>query len=208
MLTDSPFEHDFGPLREQLPLTFVDQYLFSPGERVVLEGRMEQVWRRGRWLWPFFWLATLPELLFPETGTEVPVTVDIRQVGSRPCHVWRRSFRFAHRQRRFTSRMVYDERLGRVLEGIGPGGALAIAWKMRFEPPSTLRLDAAGWLLRLGPARLRLPDWLLGSGRAIETANTSVPGMIRIDFAISHPFLGDVFGYVGTFSVTRLARDG
>ena len=169
---------------------------------------MERVWRRGRWLWPFFWLATWPELLFPETGVDVPVTVDIRQVGSRPCHVWRRNFRFPRRQRRFTSRMVYDERLGRVLEGIGPGGALAIAWEMRFEPPSTLHLDATGWVLRLGLLRLRLPAWLLGSGRAIETADVSVPGVIRIDFAVSHPLLGDVFGYAGTFKVRREARGG
>jgi hypothetical protein len=178
--------------------------LFSPGEQVVLEGSMERVWRRGRWLWPFFWLATWPELLFPETGVDVPVTVDIRQVGSQPCHVWRRNFHFPRRQRWFTSRMIYDERLRRVLEGIGPGGALAIAWEMRFEPPSTLHLDAAGWVLRLGPLRLRLPAWLLGRGRAVETADASVPGTIRIELAVAHPFLGDVFGYVGTFTVTRM----
>jgi len=100
--------------------------------------------------------------------------------------------------------MIYDERLRRVLEGIGPGGALAIAWEMRFEPPSTLHLDAAGWVLRLGPLRLRLPAWLLGRGRAVETADASVPGTIRIELAVAHPFLGDVFGYVGTFTVTRM----
>jgi hypothetical protein len=187
----------------------VDQYLFSPGERVVLEGSMERVWRRGRWLWPFFWLAAWSELLFPETGVDVPVTVDIQQVGSRPCHVWRRDFRFpGGRRRRFTSRMVYDERLARILEAIGPGGALAIAWETRFEPPSTLHLDAAGWVLRLGPLRLRLPAWLLGSGRAVETADAGVPGTIRIDFRVSHPFLGNVFGYVGAFTVTRVPGSG
>jgi hypothetical protein len=100
--------------------------------------------------------------------------------------------------------MTYDERLARILEGIGPGGALAIAWETRFEPPSTLHLDAAGWVLRLGLLRLRLPAWLLGSGRAFEKADVSVPGVIRIDFTVSHPFLGDVFGYAGTFTVTRM----
>lgn len=169
---------------------------------------MERVWRRGRWLWPFFWLAAWSDLLFLETGTDVPVTVDIRQIGARPCHVWRRDFRFPHRRRRFTSRMEYDERLGRVIEAIGRGAVLAIAWDMRFEAPSTLHLDAAGWVLRLGPLTLRLPEWLLGSGRAIETADASTPGVIRIDFTVSHPFLGDVFGYVEAFTVTRVPRAG
>jgi len=205
-LTRSPFERDFGPLREQLPREFVDQYLFSPGERVVLEGTMERVWRRGGWLWPFFWLASWSDLLFPETGSDVPVTVDIRAV--KAGHVWRRDFRFSGgRRRRFTSRIEYDERLGRVIEAVGPRRALAIAWDIRFEPPSKLRLDCAGWVLRLGSLRIRLPEWLLGSGWGVETADSSAAGRIRIDFATSHPLLGDVFGYTGSFMVHRQSPD-
>ena len=166
---------------------------------------MERVWRRGRWLWPFFWLASWSEMLFPETGSDVPVTVEIHGIESPTLrHVWRRDFYFpSGRRRRFTSRMERDERIGRVIEVIGPGGTIAIAWEMRFEPPSILRLDAAGWVFRLGPWRLRLPAWLLGSGWAVETANLSRPGIIRIDFTVSHPLLGDVFGYAGEFMVQR-----
>jgi uncharacterized protein DUF4166 len=202
-LTLSPFEPDLGPHREELPRAFLDQYLFSPGEHVVLEGTMQRVWRRGRWLWPIFWLASWSDLLFPETGSGVPVTVDIRAVeGPALRHLWRRDFRFSGaRRRRFRSRIEYDERLGHVIEAVGPGLALAIAWDVRFEAPSTLHLDCAGWVLRLGPLRIRLPEWLLGSGRDIETAPS--PNTIRIDFTVSHPLLGDVFGYVGTFTIRR-----
>jgi hypothetical protein len=168
---------------------------------------MERVWRRGRWLWPFFWVASWSDLLFPDTGSDVPVTVDIRAVGAPPVrHLWQRDFRFpGGRRRRFTSRIDYDERLGRVIEAVGPGKALAIAWQIRFEPPATLRLDCAGWVLRLGRWRARLPEWLLGAGWGVETADLSAPGRIRIDFAVSHPLLGDVFGYSGIFSVRRKA---
>ncbi|MGH3118973.1 MAG: DUF4166 domain-containing protein, partial [Gaiellales bacterium] len=87
----------------------MDQYLFSPEEQVILEGTMERVWRRGRWLWPFFWLAAWSDLLFPETGSAVPVTVDIRSVESLTAqHIWRRDFRFPSRRRRFTSSLEYD----------------------------------------------------------------------------------------------------
>jgi hypothetical protein len=182
----------------------VDQYLFGPDERVVLEGSMERVWRRGRWLWPFFWLASWSEMLFPETGENIPVSVYIRHLSAR--HIWRRVFRFPNgRTRTFTSRMEYDKRFRQVIEVVGPGGIVAIAWEMRFEPPATLRLDAAGWVLRLGPLRMRLPDWLLGSGRAIEVADLEAPGVIRIDFTVSHPLLGDVFGYAGEFTVRPIS---
>jgi len=166
---------------------------------------MERVWRRGRWLKPFFWLVSWSDMLFPETGSDIPVTVDIRAAKkSARRHVWRREFRFpSGRRRRFTSRMEYDKRLRRVIEVIGLGGTLAVDWEMRFEMPSTLHLDGAGWVIRVGPWRLRIPSWLLGSGRAIETADLSRPGIIRIDFTVSHPLLGDVFGYGGEFLVRR-----
>jgi hypothetical protein len=177
----------------------LDQYFFSSGERVVLEGTMERVWRRGRWLWPLFWLASWSDLLFPETGRDVPVSLVIRAEQSGRRHLWRREFRFPRRHRRFTSRMEYDERLGRVIEAVGPGLALALAWDIRFEAPSTLHLACAGWVLRLGPLRIRLPEWFLSSGQAVETVPTA--NTIRIDFTVSHPLLGDVFGYAGTFTV-------
>jgi Domain of unknown function (DUF4166) len=159
-------------------------------------------------LWPFFWVASWSELLFLETGSDVPVTVDIRAVGAPPIrHLWRRDFRFPGEQRRrFTSRIEYDERLGRVIEAVGPGRALAIAWDIRFEPPATLRLNCAGRVLRLGRWRIRLPEWLPGSGWGVETADPSPPGRIRIDFAVPHPILGDVFGYAGSFMVLRKDR--
>jgi hypothetical protein len=100
--------------------------------------------------------------------------------------------------------MEHDRRLGRVIEAVGPKDGLAIAWDIGFEPPSTLHLAAAGWVLRLGPLRLTLPEWLLGSGGAVETADLTSPGKIHVDFRVSHPLLGPVFGYVGTFTVRRI----
>ena len=163
---------------------------------------MERVWRRGRWLWPLFWLASWLDALFPETGRDVPVMLVIESQRSGGRHVWHREFRFP-RRRRFTSRIEYDERLGCVVEMMSPAGAMAIAWEIDFEPPYRLELTCAGWVLRLGPWRLRLPDWVLGSGRATETADPAQPGTIHIDFAVTHPLLGNVFGYEGTFRVQR-----
>jgi hypothetical protein len=163
---------------------------------------MERVWRRGRWLWPLFWLASWVDALFPETGRGVPVRLVIQAERSGRRHVWRREFRFP-RRRRFTSWIEYDERLGCVVEMAGPAGALAIAWGIDFQPPDRLELTCTGWVLRLGRWRVRLPDWMLGSGHATETAAAAQPNTIHIDFAVTHPLLGDVFGYEGTFRVRR-----
>ena len=201
----SPFEFVLGQI--DLPRQFREQYLLTrgSGNRVILEGKMHRVWRRGRWLWPLFWLAARFEMLFPETGRDVPTLVEITSGNWRgePLQTWRRTFRFPNEHRRFTSRMAYDERIGRIVELVGPGAVLGVVWEIRFEAPRTLRLGADEWVLRLGPRRLRLPAWLMGTGRAVETADDSADDVIHIDLTLAHPLLGDVFGYEGTFRVRR-----
>jgi len=200
----------FGPVLGryfgELPAVFRAQYFpeLDSGERVVLEGQMRRVWRRGRWLWPLFWLASWFEMLFPETGRDVPVRVVISRSTRKgeAVHTWRRRFAFP-RERRFTSRMVYDRHLGRIVELVGPGELLGVAWEMRFEPPGALELSADRWVLRLGRWALSLPSWILGTGYAIQQADTLSDDGFSIDLTISHPLLGDVFGYEGTFCLRR-----
>ena len=91
----SPFASDLRRRVDALPTEFRDQYLFEPSERVVLDGVMQQVWRRGRWLWPLFWLASWFDALFPETGSDVPVILKIQAQMSGERHLWRREFYFA-----------------------------------------------------------------------------------------------------------------
>src|SRR5574341_979702 len=135
MTGDSLFDPVLGDRLEELPAVFRAQYFPElSSEGVVLEGQMRRVWRRGRWWWPLFWLASWFEMLFPETGWDVPVRVDISSStrNGEVVHTWRRRFAFS-RERRFTSRMVYDRRLGRSVELVGPGGVLGVVWEMRFE---------------------------------------------------------------------------
>ena len=201
MTGGSLFDQVLGPHFDELPAVFRAQYFPSEESRVVLEGQMRRVWRRGWWLWPLFWLASWFEILFPETGHDVPVRVDISSGmrGREPTHIWRRRFEFPNRRRHFTSRMVYDSGLGRIVETVGPGGLLGVAWKMEFDPPGTLRLSADRWVLRLGRWRVSLPSWVLGTGRAVQQADSTSEDAFSIDLTISHPLLGDVFGYEGTF---------
>jgi hypothetical protein len=202
----SPFHPVLGSLIG-LPSAFKDQYLTPDGRgaRVVMEGEMERVWRHGRWLWPLFWLATRFEMLFPETGRHVPVLVEIHsQVTDRESiQTWQRTFEFSRTKRHFTSRMAYDRGLKRIVELVGPGKLLAVAWEMHFLPPDTLEMQAHRWIMRLGPWRFPLPALLLGSGHATERTDPAENDVIHIDLTLSHPILGDVFGYEGTFRVRR-----
>ncbi|MCW8888790.1 MAG: DUF4166 domain-containing protein, partial [Gammaproteobacteria bacterium] len=58
----------------------------------------------------------------------------------------------------------------------------------------------AGYLWRIGPLHLRLPDWLLlGSGTIIERALDS--DRIELNFTLKHPLFGLSFCYMGRFRI-------
>src|SRR5262245_44842588 len=93
---------------------------------LLLEGRMDRIWRRPAWLWPIFWLLSRPRILFPETGSDVPATMFIvagRDSLGRPYQRWCRTFAFTP-PRHFDARMGYDPVRGQVVEWFGPSGRL------------------------------------------------------------------------------------
>jgi hypothetical protein len=123
--------------------------------RIVLEGTMELVWHRPHWLWPLFWLLTCFDLLFPETGTEIRATMTVsgwRSATGEGYHTRERTFAFP-RLRRFNAVMVYDLRHNRVVERLGPGQLLQMAWDIQLRPPATVVIVTTGWRCGSGVGR-------------------------------------------------------
>ena len=206
--SDSPFAPVLGDCGDELPPAMRDQFLLPAVApyRVVLDGVMDRVWRRRRWLWPLFWLLARADILFPETGEHVPASLTIspeRDQQGRVGHAWRRVFRFPT-ERRFNAVMGYDDTLQRVVEWLGPRRLVQIVWHVQFRPPRTMEILTEGVELRLGRRRWRLPRWLTASVRAVERADAAREDAIHIELTVAHPLLGPLFGYEGTFRRQRL----
>src|SRR5436309_1190675 len=73
----SPLEPIFG--RAQAPAAFKAQFLHSVDDpcRIVLEGTLHHVWHRPGWLRPLFQLLGRLHILVPDTGTEIPTTLEV-----------------------------------------------------------------------------------------------------------------------------------
>lgn len=168
---------------------------------------MDRIWHRPAWLWPFFWLLIWADLLFPETGTAIPATMVLTGHGAPDANYqsWERTFLFAT-PRRFNAVMAYDAAQGRVVEQLGPGHMLHMAWDVRFIPPATIEIVTCGCVLHVGRWRLALPSFLYPTVRAVETALPDCDDRIHIDLLMTHAWLGDIFGYDGTFVLRREPR--
>jgi hypothetical protein len=210
---NSPFDTAFQPagraLAETLAPAYRDQYLLTAEAdyRVILGGQMEAIWHRPRWLWPIFWLVAQGDMLFPEQGKAIPTVVTItagRDERGLPFHRWERRFRFKRRHRSFNSLMVFDPEAGEVVEIQGPGGLLQTTSKVVADPDfRTLEFLPIKSVLKIGPLRLALPKGLWITTHAVERLDPARDDTIHVDFTVSHPWLGDIFGYRGQFRVVR-----
>jgi hypothetical protein len=204
----SPFAKALAGHAAELPPAFREQFLLAPEDQhaMLFEGCMDRVWHRPAWLWPVFWLLTRPNILFPETGADVPATMTI--VAGRDGHGqshqrWDRTFAF-RTPRRFDAIMGYDSERGQIVELFGRRELLEIAWDVRFHPPDTMEIVTHRVALRLGCRRLPIPRSFCVSVRAVERAVRD--DMITIKLRLTAPLLGTIFGYSGAFRLRRIFR--
>lgn len=211
MTRSSPFDAALAGYGPQLPPVFHTQFL-APGEPSTpfkLVGHMDRIWHRPRWLWPAFWLLAQIDALFPETGLMVPASMTVtsyEDASGQYCQTWQRTFWLKPR-RYFNATMLFDPRLGKVVELVGPSGILRVAWDISFHPPVTIEIRAAEIWVRLGPWHVRLPDRLRMHVEAVERADPSHNDAIHIQLTISQPPFGPIFGYEGSFHLCRTATE-
>lgn len=203
----SPFEPILSEL--SLPVIFQEQFLLSADAPYILvfEGAMDEVWHRPRWLWPFFWALAWFDMLFPETGRNVPASMQIiggRDKNNLPLHHWHRTFAFPTARRHFNATMSYDPKLQAVTERMGPGSLIHMVWHISFSPPTQIEISSAACYLSVNAIKFQLHKFLYPFVSVMETGITR--DIIHVNLKVSHPLLGAVFGYAGNFHVQRVSR--
>jgi uncharacterized protein YqjF (DUF2071 family) len=181
------------------------QYLGA--DAVTLTG-VTRVWRRRRWLSPLFRILSPMHMLFAETGDEVPTTLRItpeRDESGRPRQRWERIFSFPGADRRFDGLVAWDERIGQVVERIGPGRRLDSPLRLQIRPGG-LRITARRLRLTVAGRTVRLPRSVGASVVVDHQADPTDPDIINVRLAIAHSLLGPVFGYEGTMRISEGQR--
>jgi len=151
---------------------------------------MHRIWHRHTWLRPVFALLARVDILFPESGRDVRASMTIAKVDQGVA--WRRTFSFG-KIRRFDATMTYQPQLG-----------VVDPWRIRSLGRDTIEITTGRLRMRAGPLRLAIPAVLQVAVKAVERA---VANAIYVDLVVTHPVLGAIFGYDGTFAVRREALD-
>src|SRR5437588_2190291 len=178
-----PFAPVLGRYRLARPLA--DQFLGADrGHRVRLDGTMHQIWHRHVWLQPLFSLLARFDILFPESGCDVPASITIARVDEGA--TWRRTFAFVKWQR-FDATMRYLPESG-LVERIGPRGLIEVPWRIRVLAGDAIEITTGRLRMRAGRSGLPIPGVFQGAGRATAPGATAT---IAVDPVVSHRYFSN-----------------
>jgi hypothetical protein len=204
-----PFEAVLGDAVQALSPAVQAHLLQRDGVREY-SGVMRRVWRPEDWrrwlLLPIFHGGALLDLLFPESGLDVPFDLKI-VVRTRPDGAqdqeWERLFHFPGRLRRFVDIVSLERRPGSdqpvLLDRLGRGG--------RIESELFIREEHGGFRMESGAQRLRILDWRMPipgwlGAQAVVREWERPDGKLEIRAVIRSPLLGIIFRYEGWFAPT------
>jgi len=163
---------------------------------------MEEVWKGRFYTLPFLYVGTWRNIMFPETGTNIPFTVEnyafVDDFG-RETVSWIRTFS-GRRVRRFDAYMIYANDRRRVVDYLGSHEHLAVDIDLSVDPDGGLRLRSGEQRFHEGRLSFRFP--MLLSGRAdVREWYDDTQKCFRISVDVINKTWGKLFGYRGHFDV-------
>jgi hypothetical protein len=194
---------DFQRLHPQIQRRFG----FASGDGVASIGRgvMDEVWKGCPYTLPFLYLGTWRRIMFPETGRDIPFTIEnyafVDDFG-RETVSWVRTFE-STRTRRFDAYMVYSETRGRIVDYLGSHEHLAVDIDISVDEEGGLRLRSGAQRFYEGWLGFDFPLALSGVAEVREWYDDAA-GRFRIVVDVRNRRWGRLFGYRGSFDVEWL----
>jgi hypothetical protein len=166
----------------------------------VGRGVMRRIRRGPWWTVPFLQIGRLRNILVPDTGEDVPFTIEnypyIDPFG-RETVTFVRQYEIGRRHRRFDATMI--EHAGRIVDYLGTHQHLAVDLDLAVDAEGGLVLRSDRQRFYEGPIAFRFP--MLFSGRALlrERFDES-DGRFHVDLEVTNDRFGFLFGYSGSFT--------
>ncbi|MCW3493682.1 DUF4166 domain-containing protein [Microbacterium sp. SSM24] len=172
----------------------------AAGYACVGRGTMTRIRRGPWWTVPFLQLGRFRSILVPETGTDVPFTIENHPYldpFGRETVTFVRHFRMPRAVRRFDATMILGAD-GRLVDYLGSHQHLAVDLELTAEPDGSLLLRSGAQRFYEGPLAFRFP--MLFSGRAeLRESFDDDAQVFRIRLEVHNRAFGFLFGYEGEF---------
>ena len=200
----SIYQRGLGSDFERLHPQIQRRFGFSSADGIASIGRgvMDEVWRGRFYTVPFLYLGTWRRIMFPETGRNIPFTIEnyafIDNFG-RETVTWLRTFE-STRKRRFDAYMVYSESRGGIVDYLGSHEHLAVDIDLSVDEEGGLRLRSGAQRFYERALAFDFPMLFSGIADVREWFDEGI-GRFLISVDVTNRVWGPLFGYRGTFDV-------
>jgi hypothetical protein len=208
----SIYQRVLGSDFERLHPMIQRRFGFSSGDGIASIGRgvMEEVWRGLPYTLPFLYVGTWRRIMFPETGKNIPFTIEnyafVDEFG-RETVTWIRTFE-SSRRRRFDAYMIFSEERNRIVDFLGTHEHLAVDIDLRVDEQGGLRLRSGAQRFYEGKLAFRFPMLFSGIADVHEWYDDDAQ-CFRIVVDVHNRVWGRLFGYRGRFQcVWKSVRQG
>jgi hypothetical protein len=198
---------DFNRLHPQIQRRF--GFSSTSNVAAVGHGVMEEIWKGRFYTVPFLYVGTWRRIMFPETGRNVPFTIEnyafVDKFG-RETVTWIRTFE-SRRTRRFDAYMIYSDRRGCIVDYLGSHEHLAVDIDLSVDEEGGLRLRSGAQRFYEGPIGFTFPMLFSGIADVREWYDEKAQ-RFRIVVDVHNRTWGPLFGYRGSFDVEWRKVDG
>lgn len=177
---------------------------FSSADGIAAVGRgvMDEVWKGPPYTLPFLYVGTWRRIMFPETGRDIPFTIEnyafVDNFG-RETVTWIRTFS-SQRTRRFDAYMIYSDDRAGIVDYLGTHEHLAVDLELTVDDQGGLRLRSGAQRFYEGPIAFRFPMLFSGVANVREWYDDEAK-CFRIVVDVRNRIWGRLFGYRGSFDV-------
>ncbi|WP_226021548.1 DUF4166 domain-containing protein [Halomicrobium salinisoli] len=195
------YERALGDAAEDLHPEVRDRYALGPDDDVATVGRGRMDIERGTLALPALYPMPVRNLLFPETGRDVPFSVTTaawRDEAGHEALTTRREFEFDEQTRRFDSVTVWDAEAERLLDFLGTGGHVVSELHPRVEDGALVVESGRQWA-RIGGRYVRTPG-PMAVDVEVRDRYVESEGHFRVDATVDSTLVGRVLSYRGTFT--------
>lgn len=174
---------------EQLPPALQAHYRFGAA---TATGLLDVSY--PRFMQPLLNVLRVFGILINRRGQNIQTTVEKRMLDQR--QIWQRTLTCPDGKAvRFNSFWIHAGP-GQIIEFVNP--VLGLQMSLRVAD-GQLHYHGMRFIVKLGPLRLPIPQWLL-LGRATIVEQAIDARHFVMDFRLTHPLLGETFRYSGTFT--------
>jgi hypothetical protein len=179
----------------------------ADNEYCVGVGVMDEMTRGPLWTLPFLKVGTWRHILFPDSGRDVPFTIEnypyVDSFG-RETLTFVRTFQMSQRRRtRFDATMVYSDTRDCVVDYLGTHQHLAADLDAQVEPDGSLVVRTGAQRFYEHKLAFRFPMLFSGKGTVREGYDDERQ-RFTVDVRIDNDTFGELFHYRGWFVNHRL----